>query len=235
MLDWLFKKLGTDEREDEVINPKPVSLVKTLKSLNKEISIQASKVHEAKNIYLTSDWVSEYDKNFKMEIKIYSSTTIEIRCRIFNSKSDPRLIYTLKDSSMNTVFDIPSNVMNSISIHDDIILHVQSILGQITAEVSLSKDELSDMISIKRNVRLWYIDADDALASYPKYKDKFKKFKGTGRYEQYNGRFIFKHDKVEFAEILEKFPDVDLVEIFNIQTETYEVYNTSAAQEVFLF
>lgn len=240
LIDW-FSNKSEDDTNESTNEITPSSGKQTSKKSFKtllsesidELMRVATKYHTANDVSLTSDWASEYNKKFKFEIKIFSGALgYELRCYTFNKNDDVKYIFK---AQTRKPLDINETIENTPAVHDDIILHIQSIIGQVNASIAIAYSEMEELISVKRNIRLWYVDADDALASYPKYKDKFKKFKGKDRYEKYNGRFIFKSDTAGIEEIMEQFPDVDLAEIYDTKTETYEVFNVSAAQDVLVF
>ena len=195
------------------------SFVKATRDLVDQIAYAGAKYHTVKSIRFKSKWTSEYDSDITCTLRVYYSFEFEL----FINKSD--VIKTMI-SFVDASFNIDSTILDTPSIHNDIILHLESILGQIKAETEFSKNQLQNMLQLKRNIRLWYANANEAINLYPEYKHAFKRFNQDNKYKDFQGRFIFESETDSINDIINKFPDADLVEIFNTQTEQYDVLNT---------
>ena len=195
------------------------SFVKASRDLVDQIAYAGAKYHTVKSIRFKSKWISEYDSDITCTLRVYYSFEFEL----FINKSD--VIKTMI-SFVDGSFNIDSTILDTPSIHNDIILHLESILGQIKAETEFSKNQLQNMLQLKRNIRLWYANANEAINLYPEYKHAFKRFNQDNKYKDFQGRFIFESETDSINDIINKFPDADLVEIFNTQTEQYDVLNT---------
>ena len=198
---------------------KKISFVKASRDLVDQIAYAGAKYHTVKSIRFKSKWTSEYDSDITCTLRVYYSFEFEL----FINKSD--VIKTMI-SFIDASFNIDSTILDTPSIHNDIILHLESILGQIKAETEFSKNQLQNMLQLKRNIRLWYANANEAINLYPEYKHAFKRFNQDNKYKDFQGRFIFESETDSINDIINKFPDADLVEIFNTQTEQYDVLNT---------
>ncbi len=206
------------------------SFVKESRDLVNQIAYAGVECHAVKSICYKSKWTSEYDSDITCTLLVYSTRSFEFE--LFINKLD--VIKTLI-SFVDGSFIIDSTILDTPSIHKDIILHLESILGQIKAETEFSKNRLQNMLQLKRNIRLWYANADEAISLYPKYKHIFKRFNHDGKYKDFQGRFIFESETKSINDIINKFPDADLVEIFNTQTEQYDVFDIKAAVDTFVF
>ena len=195
------------------------SFVKESRDLVNQIAYAGVECHAVKSICYKSKWTSEYDSDITCTLRVYYSFEFEL----FINKSD--VIKTMI-SFVDASFNIDSTILDTPSIHNDIILHLESILGQIKAETEFSKNQLQNMLQLKRNIRLWYANANEAINLYPEYKHAFKRFNQDNKYKDFQGRFIFESETDSINDIINKFPDADLVEIFNTQTEQYDVLNT---------
>lgn len=197
------------------------SFVKASRDLVDQIAYAGAKYHTVKSICFKSKWNSEYDSDITCTLLVYSARSFEFE--LFINKYDVnKTMISFVDGS----FNIDSTILDTPSIHNDIILHLESILGQIKAETEFSKNQLQNMLQLKRNIRLWYVNANEAINLYPEYKHAFKRFNQDNKYKDFQGRFIFESETDSINDIINKFPDADLVEIFNTQTEQYDVLNT---------
>lgn len=230
----------TDGKVYETVTPQPkkFNFPKESRKLINEIYKAADKYHAAKDIYLSSDWKSELDNGISMDIKLYSIDSQEATLYMYHKpkKGDSTLKALIRNKEgHNSKHQIDEAVLEAPQVHDDIMEHLYSILGQIKAKTEVSNNKLVEILTMKRNIRIWYKDAEEAVASYPKYAEKFKRFRGEGKYADFEGRFIFKTDDAEILDVVDKFPDADMVEIYDTKNEKYESYDISAIQEMFVF
>jgi hypothetical protein len=227
---------GNDEQEEQKVEkPKPKRNFKsTVKDLTYQIAELGERYHEVQSIFLESDaWRCSYDKDITMSIKTYGSST---EVRIYMHKKISKTLVILKTGSYGD-FTIDQTVLNTPKIHDDVLLYIEDFVEQLQTKVETSSNELVDMLTLEKNVRMWFRDAEDSVSINPSLKNEkgFKLIRSQNpKYTDYEARLLIRGGDADVKDIMLKYPAADLIEIYDQDDEEYKSHNMETAKAFFM-
>lgn len=228
--DSAFDKVMSVAKSEPSIDNKIQS---KLKELNNHIYRFKSIVEDR----IESKWTSEYDKDVLIKIDRFSGDdgTFEVVMYLFDHKNDiSTSLMRYKNNRIGLQYDVL--VDENPELKENVLLHLNSALGQIIAKTKKKEAKLLERFKMDRKVRIWYIDAEDAQATYPQYKKNFKFYNGTDEdYTEFNARFIFTAKDADINDIINKFPDADLIELYDEEDKEYKSYDMEEIKDIFIF
>jgi flagellar biosynthesis chaperone FliJ len=204
----LFKKKKMAPAKDSSQLSKFNRLIKVLENTTNEYNKELSN-------FLSSNWRSELDNNFSVKVKAYSSGTFSFHIMLFIP-----ILASTKSLAYRGTFN--KQLVLETDYLDFINVNLQNVIEQMKNDIIVAKKSVQNAAQVKSHIRIWYNDSIEALATYPKYKDSFKYYYG----DDYNfeGRFVFNTPIIDVEKISEKFPDADLLEIYDPETASYKKF-----------
>lgn len=238
MFGWFNKnkKAGMTVKSDGTPQKKetPRNFLKEIESKADDIITIGSKYHELHSIYLTSKWKSNINENISLEVKDYGSTITKNMTLSVNQNGKDIILVTRETGSSDSTFYV-HDVVKTPESEKDVLNHLNDFIDQIEARIYGEKKQVINALQVQNNVRIWYEDSKDVLSAYSKYKNNWQPYGGdNNKYSNFAGRFTFIGD-VDINTVIAKFPDADLVEIYDTKTDDYVPHDISAAHEAFTF
>lgn len=258
MFGWFFGKDETNStvttNGQEIISQEPTVKEPTKEDLAKKFKSDLSKsliqickdvayLHKLQGSKLESKFLSEYDDSFQSKFETYSSRT-RVNLYKYNSSGEElhdrirNVFYGyIEGSKVDSSANFDEIIMMTPSTHDDILLHLESIHGQVKAEIETYKDSAEALFTIQKTVRIWYKHSEEAIASNPKHKDKFKRIVSNDpKYADFDGRFVLKiKSTTDINRMIELFPTADYIEIWHPELSGFEAANMDNLKGIFVF
>lgn len=193
-----------------------------IKSTIKDIIRSARLFHLANDIILTSCWYSSFDKNVSLELKLYSADQFDYKLTHKNNHNHTIILHS--DDGKCITNSIESDELPSV------LLHLESIL-----ETIIEKSSKKSKLSIHAHYLVWFRSKSFALSAYPDLLDSFKPWDPSRKINTgFEGRF-FLSDLTDLNDIIAKFPDADLIQIYDQANSCYNSFNIDDINKIFVF